>query len=92
MDSWYHDCESRTSRTSDVPIFAEELPPGTITSFEVGDSYMDDYGNETGKYFNDGSRNLGLLKMVIETWSGWPKVCRTIRSSATLSAVNCLRI
>ena len=29
-----------------MPISDEELPPGAITSFEVGDSYMDRDANE----------------------------------------------
>lgn len=42
-------------------IFAEELPRRVIIDLQVADSYMDGYGKEIGKYFNDGSRNVGLF-------------------------------
>ena len=42
-------------------IFAEELPQRAIIDLQVADSYMDGYGKEVGKYFNDGSGNVGLF-------------------------------
>jgi hypothetical protein len=42
-------------------IFAEEVPQGAIIDLKT-DSYMDGYGKEIGKYFNDGRRNIGLFE------------------------------
>jgi len=72
-------------------IFAEELPQRAIIDLQLADSYMDKYGKEVGKYFNDGSGNVGLFDDGYRNLVRLAEVCRIIRSSALLSAVNCLR-
>jgi hypothetical protein len=81
-DPWEAQIKARWAQPSvDPGIYAEALPEGAVTKFEIGDSYMDGYGREVAKYFNDETRNIGLFD---DGYKNLIKLAEEIQNNKTL--------
>ncbi len=81
-DPWEAQIKEHLAQPSvDPGIYAEALPEGAVTRFEIGDSYLDGYGREVAKYFNDETRNIGLFD---DDYKNLIKLAEEIQNNKTL--------